>query len=170
MKFRIDRDASFDGRFGHGDRLRGPCNPTIEDGLGIAINAPRRVLFSAAATLEPHDAPFIVCGAVTFIHDTFGWGADFADRVSFVAVDARTHQAYAARIPPNVAHPARPLLDAPLPERSRTGETLGEVFRANLAGLMQLPADETEYIVYAAAGPFRSNALMVMVRRRPEGR
>ena len=38
--------------------------------------------------------------------------------------------------------------------------------RTNLADIMNLPAVETDYVVYAALGPYRSNTLTVKVRKR----
>ena len=78
MKFKIDREASFE-REGlalllMNDRFRCPCTPKLEDGLGIAINAPIEVTFSNEGTLKRNDCRPIVYGAETnFVYDTLGF-------------------------------------------------------------------------------------------------
>jgi hypothetical protein len=58
--------------------------------------------------------------------------------------------------------------DMSQPQTDHTNTTIGEVLRANLAKMLDLPAVETEYIVYASLGPYRSNTLTVkLVRRKP---
>jgi hypothetical protein len=173
LKFKIDREVSFElegmARFLGSDRVSGPCTPKIEEGLGLAINAPREVVFSRGPQLDPNEARFIVCGASQFVYDSMGFGARFADQVVFVAVDARTHEARSAAIEPNVPNAVPPPDDLPRSETDHSGTTIGEVFRANLASIMQLPAVESEYIVYIVLGPYRSNSLSVkVVRRRGE--
>ena len=55
------------------------------------------------------------------------------------------------------------------PQNKQTNTTIGEVLRANIAKMIDLPAVETEYIVYASMGPYRSNSLTVkVVRRQPK--
>jgi hypothetical protein len=170
MKFKIDRAASFEleglALMLRNERIEGACSPVIEEGPGIAINAPAEVTFSTGAFLDPRDARFIVCGASQFVYDTLGFGSSFADHVSFVAVDARTHQSYAGVMEPNVPNAIPPPADLPRPTTDHSQSTIGEWFRTNLAAIMRLPAVETEYVVYAALGPHRSNTLTVKVVKR----
>lgn len=96
LKFDIDRDVSFEMQGMQlelrNPRLSGPCSPDITEGIGLAINAPREVQFSNGPHLDPDDARFIVCAASNFVYNTLGFGSAFIDKVTFVIVDARTHQ------------------------------------------------------------------------------
>jgi len=91
-----------------------------------------------------------------------GHGSDFMDHLTLVAVDARTHQSYEAsalladnsNIRDNLVPPPSDMLQ---PETDHTNTTIGEFLRANLAKMIDLPAVETEYIIYASLGPYRSN-------------
>ena len=170
MKFTIDRGANFEleglALMLRNDRLEGPCTPRLDDGLGIALNAPVEVTFSTEKKLEARDCRFLVCGASRFVYDTLGYGANFADHVTFVAVDQLTHVVYSAGMEPNVQNPEAPPSDLPRSATDHSESTIGEYFRANLAEIMTLPAVETGYVVYAALGPHRSNTLTVKVVRR----
>jgi hypothetical protein len=54
------------------------------------------------------------------------------------------------------------------PETDHTNTTIGEFLRTNLAKMIDLPAVETEYNIYASLGSYRSNTLTVkLVRRKP---
>jgi hypothetical protein len=171
LKFTIDREVTFDrgsaAQFIRSDRVSSPCTPQIEEGVGLAINAPREVTFSKGPELDPDDAQFIVCGASNFLYDSMGMGARFADNVTFVAVDARTQEARSASNEPNVPNRVDPPGDLPRPETDHSQTNIGEVFRVNLARIMRLPAVDSEYMVHAALGPYRSNSLTVKVVRRP---
>ncbi len=170
MKFKINREVTFE-REGlalmlRNDRFECPCTPDIEEGIGLAINAPIEVTFSKEGTLDPEDCRFIVCGASQFIYDTLGYGSNFADQVSFVAVDQTDQIARSGAMQPNVPNPIPPPADMPKSATDHSKTTIGEVFRANLADIMTLPAVETDYVVYTALGPYRSNTLTVKVRKR----
>jgi hypothetical protein len=90
-----------------------------------------------------------------------------------VVVDARTHQEYAASAlraeDSNIGETLVPYpSDMPRSKTDHTNTTIGEFLRANLAKMIDLPAVETEYIIYASLGPYRSNTLTVkLVRRKP---
>lgn len=97
LKFEIDRGVTFE-REGMAllllnDRFGGLCTPKLGEGLGIAINAPNEVTFSNEETplgeekLDSKNCRFIVCGASRFVYNTLGYGANFADQITFVAVD-----------------------------------------------------------------------------------
>jgi hypothetical protein len=170
LKFKIDRDVTFE-REGlalllKNDRVRCPCTPKLEEGLGIAINAPIEVTFSNEGTLDSKDCRFVVCGASRFVYNTLGHGANFADQVSFVAVDQTSQIATSGVMEPNVPNPIPPPDDLPKSTTDHSKTTIGEFFRTNLADIMSLPAVETDYVVYAAFGPYRSNTLTVKVRKR----
>ena len=172
MKFKIDREASFE-REGlalllMNDRFRCPCTPKLEDGLGIAINAPIEVTFSNEGTLKRNDCHFIVCGASRFVYDTLGYGSAFADQITFVAVDQTSQIATSGVMEPNVPNPIPPPPDIPKSTTDHSKSTIGEFFRTNLVDIMTLPAVETDYVVYAAFGPYRSNTLTVKVRKREQ--
>lgn len=176
FRFEIDRDGSFEPdrawlRFNN-PRLGTRGTPKILAGVGIAINAPREVTFSEGPNLNPEDAQFIVCAATRFVYDTLGHGSSFMDHVTFVVVDGRTHQEYA--VPARLADDSTlsdnliaPPGDLPRPSTDHSKSTIGEVLRANMAKMIDLPAVETEYVVYATLGPYRSNTLTVKVVRRP---
>ena len=136
------------------------------EGLGIAINAPIEVTFSTGETLDPDDCRFFVCGASEFVYDTLGYGRNFADNVTFVAVDQTSQVARSGVMQPNVPNPVPPPDDLPKSTTDHSKTTIGEVFRANMAEIMTLPAVETDYVVYAVLGPYRSNSLTVKVRKR----
>ncbi len=170
LKFTIDREASFE-REGlalmlKNDRFRCPCTPKLEEGLGIALNAPFEVTFSNEGTLDSKDCSFIVCGASRFVYDTLGYGSSFADHISFVAVDQTSQVATSGVMEPIVPNPIPPPADMPKSTTDHSKSTFGEFFRTNLADIMTLPAVETDYVVYAALGPYRSNTLTVKVRKR----
>jgi hypothetical protein len=177
FKFKIDRDGSFEPDEAwllfNNPRLDTRGTPDIISGVGIAINAPREVQFSEGPLLSPKDAQFIVCVATQFVYDMMGYGSSFMDYLTLVVVDARTHQEYAVsalraestNIRDNYEPPPS---DMPQPKTDHTNTTIGEVLRANMAKMLDLPAVETEYIVYASLGPYRSNTLTVkLVRRKP---
>jgi hypothetical protein len=177
FKFEIDRDGSFEPdeawlRFNN-PRLSTRGTPEITAGTGIAINAPRVVEFSEGPILQPGDAQFIVCVATRFVYDTLGFGSSFMDNLSLVVVDGRTHQEYSVSAlladDTNIRSNYLPMpSDMAGPKTDHRNTTIGEVLRANLAKMMKLPAEETEYIVYASLGPYRSNTLSVkLVRRKP---
>jgi hypothetical protein len=175
FNFEIDRDGTFEpdeAWLRHNNpRLSTNGTPEITSGVGIAINVPREVSFSEAPRLIATDAQFIVCVATQFVYNTMGFGSRFMDKVTSVIVDARTHREYAAptllternnfdehRIPmPEVMRD---------PKNVQTNTTIGEYLRVNMAAVIDLPAVETEYIVYASMGPYRSNTLTVKVVRR----
>lgn len=175
--FEIDRDGSFEPDeewlLFMNARLSTRGTPKIVSGVGIAINAPREVTFFNGPMLNPGDAQFIVCAASRFVHDPLGYGSNFMDHVTFVVVDARTHQEY--EVPARLADDSTlsdnliaPPADLPRPSTDHSKSTIGEVSRANLAKMVELPAVETEYVVYATLGPYRSNTLTVkLVRRQP---
>ena len=177
FKFEIDRDGSFEPDeewlLFNEPRFSTRGTPRIISGLGIAINAPREVQFSEGPRLSHKDAQFIVCVATQFVYDMMGYGSSFMDYLTLVVVDARTHQEYAVsalraestNIRDNYEPPPS---DMPQPKTDHTNTTIGEVLRANLAKMIDRPAVETEYIVYASLGPYRSNTLTVkLVRRKP---
>ena len=177
FKFKIDRDGSFepdeDWLLLNDPRIDTRGTPEIISGVGIAINAPREVQFSEGPRLSHKDAQFIVCVATRFVYDMLGYGSDFMDHLTLVAVDARSHQAYSASAllaeNSNIGETLVPFpSDMPGPETDDTNTTIGEFLRANLAKMIDLPAVETEYIIYASLGPYRSNTLTVkLVRRKP---
>jgi rhodanese-related sulfurtransferase len=177
FKFKIDRDGSFEPE-AFWLRYNNPHIPTrgcpeILSGTGIAINAPRQVLFSDGPTLSPTDAQFIVCVATKFVYNTLDMGSDFMDHLTLVLVDGRTHQEYFASAllaeDSNINENLVPLRDAPEPETDHSKSLIGQFLRANVAKMIKLPAVETEYIVYASLGPYRSNTLDVkVIQRKPE--
>ena len=142
------------------DRFDCPCTPEME-GLGIAINAPIEVTFSTQQTLDPDDCRFFVCGASEFVYDTLGYGRNFADNVTFVAIDQTSQVARSGVMQPNVPNPVPPPDNLSKSTTDHSKTTIGEVFRANMAEIMTLPAVETDYVVYAVLGPYRSNSLTV---------
>ena len=177
FKFKIDRDGSFEPeafwlRYNN-PRIDTRGTPEIISGVGIAINAPREVQFSEGPRLSPKDAQFIVCVATRFVYDMMGCGSSFMDHLTLVVVDARTHQEYSASAlladNSSIRDNLEPFpSDMAEPETAHTNTTIGEFLRANLAKMIDLPAVETEYIVYASLGPYRSNTLTVkLVRRKP---
>ena len=176
LKFKIDRDGSFEPDAGwllfKNARLSTRGTPKILSGVGIAINAPREVQFSNGPHLDPEDAQFIVCMASRFVYGTLGYGSSFIESVTLVVVDAHTHQEYSGIAALATRDNGRDnLIPEPSGRPQRTTDhsntTIGEVLRGNLAQFIRLPAVETEYVVYAALGPFRSNSLTVKVVRRP---
>jgi hypothetical protein len=175
FKFKIDRDGSFEPEAAwlrhNNPRLSTRGTPDIISGEGIAINAPREVQFSESRRLADGDAQFVVCVATQFVYNTLGHGSSFMDHVTLVVVDGRTHQEYTAaaaladdsNLRENMIPPPD---DMPRSMTDHTNSTIGEVLRANVAKMIELPAVETEYIVYATMGPFRSNTLDVKLVRR----
>jgi hypothetical protein len=187
FKFEIDRDGSFEADeewlLFKNARLSTRGKPKIISGIGIAINAPREVQFSEGPDEGgsfsegprrlPEETQFIVCVATRFVYNMMGYESDFMDHVFLEAVDTRTHEAYGASAlladdSDIREHLIPPPKDMAEPETDHTNTTIGEVLRANLAKMMQLPAVETEYLVSASLDDYRSNALTVkLVRRKP---
>ena len=177
FKFKIDRDGSFEPDeewlLFNNPRLSTRGTPEITSGVGIAINAPREVQFSDGPKLSPKDAQFIVCVATEFVYNTLGYGSRFMDNVTLVVVDARTHKehgvsALAAEGTNWNEHRIPMPAEMRDPHNDQTDTTIGEVLRTNIAKVIDLPAVETEYIVYATMGPYRSNTLSVKLVRRPQ--
>jgi hypothetical protein len=86
----------------------------------------------------------------------------YIDHILYVAVNAKTHQTYSSKVEsvPNA-------IPGPDPDDGREPEMIvGEVFNPDLAELLRLPAEQAEYIIYAALGPFQSNSLTVKVTPR----
>jgi hypothetical protein len=187
FKFEIDRDGSFEADeewlLFKNARLSTRGTPDIISGIGIAINAPREVQFSEGPDEGgsfsegprrlPEETQFIVCVATRFVYNMMGYESDFMDHVFLEAVDTRTHEAYGASAlladdSDIREHLIPPPKDMAEPETDHTNTTIGEVLRANLVKMMQLPAVETEYLVSASLDDCRSNALTVkLVRRKP---
>jgi hypothetical protein len=145
-----------------------PCTPVLtrEHEDVIRINAPEEVVFI------PHgeralgeDTNFIVCATMRMRTETLaklGLYSNEVDSVMFVAVDAKSNKTYSGPI-------ARLGTSIPMPEDLKTpmepGYVIGESFNPNLVTSFALPPVETDYYVHAVLGPFKSNVLLVRLRR-----
>jgi hypothetical protein len=140
------------------------CTPQI-DGFsfeGLLINTPEEVVFSGSGSLSRAGGKLMLCGACRFKQSFMNLRGHFIDQILFVAVNAKTHQTYSAKLEsvPNA-------IPGPDPDDGLDPAMLvGEVFNPDLGELLRLPAEEAEYIVYATIGPYRSNVLTTRVRSR----
>ncbi|AUX43429.1 uncharacterized protein SOCE26_048770 [Sorangium cellulosum] len=140
------------------------CTPQIDgfDFEGLLINTPEEVVFEGAGNLSRAGGRFVLCGACRFKQSFMNLRGHFVDQILFVAVNARTHEAYSGKLEtvPNA-------IPSPDPDDGLDPDMLiGEVFNPDLGELLGLPAEEAEYIVYATIGPYRSNTLTTRVRPR----
>lgn len=155
-----------------GSLLRSACTPPEADDFGfrgLRLAAPSRVelvagqrdpLFGAFARL-------LVCGCYCFDANYLGLREQFLEHIVLVAVDLRQHRAYAGRmqaVPNAIAMPS-PFDDQIMTEADWAGRSVTGYFNPNLAELLPLPAEETDWVAYAALGSYLSNPVRIAVRR-----
>jgi hypothetical protein len=142
-----------------------PCSPIIDDLAfrGIALNAPAEVEFEPGSP-DPFTRAFTripLCGTCRFDYNAMGLDGEFADAVLLVATDAVTHETYSARM--QSQEDLEPVADDSGEEMDLSGVVVQQYFNADLAVLLDLPAGEAEYIVFATLGEFKSNPVRLKV-------
>ena len=155
-----------------GSLLRNACTPAEADdfgfrGLRLAAPAKVELVPGARDPLFGAFARLMACGCYCFDSNYLGLREQFLEHIVLVAVDLRQHRAYAGRMQavPN-AIPMPSPFDAELySDADWAGRSVTGYFNPNLAELMALPAEETDWVVYAALGSHLSNAVRIAVRR-----
>lgn len=140
------------------------CTPQPDSGdfEGILVNAPEEVLFDGDDTLAEAGAKVQACVFCQFQYDLLGLHGAFMDAILFVAVNTRTHHAYAGHF--ESVRNATPDPDGE-PTESYPDLVVGEYFNPDLAEVLELPAEDADYLVHATLGTFQSNVLEIKVRR-----
>jgi hypothetical protein len=149
------------------------CTPPIRDDRafrGIALTGPTAVEFGADTRDPLFDrfCHFVVCGAYQLDANYMGLRERFRPRLLVVAVDALRHRSYAGRLEtgPNPMRMPSPLDGMALDDADFAGRVVTEYFNPNVAELMGLPEEETDYFVWATLGHYTSNVVRVALRRR----
>lgn len=163
MAHTINRKADF----GKVTRLLEPndCTPAPErpDFEGILINAPEEVVFTGSDdTLAEAGVVVQSCVFCQFPYNLLGLHGRFMEAILFVAVNAKDHRSYAGHF-----------RSAKNPMRNPAGEptedypdlTVGEYFNPDLAEVLELPAEDADYLVYATLGVHQSNVVDIKIRR-----
>lgn len=149
----------------HGDGNPNVCTPKItEDFIGIRINTPEKVTWSAADK-DPVSGAFarvMLCGIYRLpaaeIVDTKG----FYLSASLVATNVKTHQNY-IKLLQTVSHyiedPAPPEFSAK--ELENVYET--GYFNINILEVLELPDQAGEYLVFITFKSFQSNRQTIVL-------
>lgn len=148
------------------------CSPRIvESGFrGLAINAPRQVLFTAGeSTAFGGFAEVPICG--TYKYDLsldLDTDASFEDSILVVAVDRESHQSWSGLVRESVDLMPAPedTFDDELTDEDLQGVSMEGHFNPNLTEILTLPARPAAYDVYATVGPYRSNTVTIEIRER----
>jgi hypothetical protein len=150
-----------------GEFLSSSCSPEItdDDFRGIVLNGPKRVLFGES-TKDPLFGSFtrmIVCGVCVFDHDYLGLKGNFSTKITFFAVNAKTHRVHVGRLYAGIE-----VLPERDPDDPRQNVVTGEWFNPNLALISDIPQEDGDYLVYATLGDYKSNTVTIQLRRQPE--
>ncbi|MBI4955388.1 MAG: hypothetical protein HY908_25420 [Myxococcales bacterium] len=158
-------DSDFD-KIPIGSLSDNACTPKVDDDWdfrGLRIAAPRRVPLTGKPDAFGCFARAPVCGVYQLDSNYLGFREQFRTRVILVAVDARSHRAYANRLQ-TIVNPARmasPLDGMMLTEADWAGRYVTQFFNPNLVSLLALPEMAAEYIVYATLGRYVSNVVRI---------
>lgn len=157
------------GRAGRGHFSENVCTPIIHDlkFVGIVINAPKVVHFITTSTEDGENA-IPVSGLIRHDLGTFIGGKNelnLAETIVFVVKDTRTNDVWHGKIPgpQNLVPKPKPKdgNERKLTPEEMKGRILGEVFNPNLFDITSLQLRETEYLVYATVGPYKSNVVTI---------
>lgn len=155
------------GRNGGGIRDSNSCSPEITgyDYAGIVINAPKEIIFSSESTENDENA-LPICGTFADALGTFVTNTrSLVHSIVIVVVDTKTNQSWSGKIPEMQNQIRRPKgkneRKKPLTAEELKGRTIGGYFNPNLFNITSMPLRETEYIVYATVGPYKSNVVTI---------
>ncbi len=142
------------------------CSPDVLSDLrftGIKIAAPSKVALEGKPDAFGTFARVVVAGAYRLEANYLGLRERFMPRLVVVAVDLRSHRAYAGHVTGLFdAEPgADPYANMLLTDADFQGRFISEYFNTNLAQVLPLPQIETEYAVYAALGAYVSNVVQI---------
>ena len=179
--YSIPKNCNFDeiirrgfGRDGSGQKDDTSCTPIINDEnfLGIVINAPKKIDIYGPDQGENKTA-FPVSGVIA--HDL---GLDLGGKgyqhltnlMIIVIIDAHTNEVWHGRIP-QMDHripppPPKNGPKKPLTHEEMKGRIIEEVFNPNLLSITNMELRETEYLVYATLGPYKSNVASVQAKKK----
>ena len=158
-------DADFD-QVSIGSYEDNLCTPDLYQDFefrGIRVSAPQRVALVGKPDGFGNFARVLVCGAYQLDSNYLGLQEQFRPHLLFVAVDARTHEVRAGKLP--IQPPRRRLLPQGLTDADWEGRSVIEFFNPNLVSVCGLPPRETQYIVYVSLGGYISNVVRIRVER-----
>ena len=164
-------DTGF-GRNGTGINQSNSCSPEITDFdfVGIVINAPKKIQFDIES-IDNNKIVLPICGA--YAHD-MGIYIDnkknFLNSIVFVVVDSKTNQVWSGQIPElqNLARKPKSISGdrKKLTLDEMSGRIIGGYFNPNLFNITDIPIFETEYIIYATVGPYKSNVITIKFTKK----
>lgn len=166
--------------------LDNECSPVINHTFkGFLINMPKVHYYepgqktsSGAFTFLPVRGAYrIANGDFPFLSPQKTLGHHISDDILLVAIDTKTREVYSGRdVEPGVAAPMpddmrRKAIKEMEESRKRPPAPPGTIFSGgwftyNLADVVRLPEKPAEYIVYVAAGPYKSNVRTVKVMKK----
>lgn len=161
------------GRDGGGRSEDNQCSPVIHDVkfVGIVINAPKVVYFSTTDTEDDQNA-IPVCGVIRHDLGTFLGGKNeinLSETIVFVVTDTKSNDTWSGKIPgpQNLIPRPKPLHGEAkkFTLEEMKGRILGEAFNPNLFNITGMQLRETEYLVYATVGPYKSNVVTIKAIR-----
>lgn len=148
------------------------CSPDVTTSFsfeGIKIAAPERVPLEGKPDRFGSFARLIVSGGYRFPANYLGLREQFRARIVIVAVDLRSHIAYAGGLlggSMNLeAGPSPYDNDFGLTDADFNGRFIAEYFNPNLVQLFDLPKVETDYVAYAVLGKYVSNTVRIALRK-----
>ena len=156
------------GRDGGGRSEDNQCSPVIHDlkFVGIVINAPKVVHFSTPDTEDDQNA-IPVCGVISHDLGTF-LGRKYSslpETVIFVVTDVKSNDTWSGKIPgpQNLIPRPKPLHgeEKKFTLEEMKGRIHHEWFNPNLFNITGMQLRETEYLVYATVGPYKSNVVTI---------
>lgn len=160
------------GRNGGGIRDSNECSPKIinSDYAGIVINAPKEVFFTTNNTNNNENA-IPICGTYADALGVFSISTrSLVHSIVFVVVDAKTNQAWSGKIPEIQNKMPRPKgkheRQIPLAIEDLKGRTITGYFNPNVFNIISIPLYETEYIIYATIGPYKSNVVTIKLTKK----
>ncbi|MBI3560409.1 MAG: hypothetical protein HY080_01640 [Gammaproteobacteria bacterium] len=155
------------GRDGRGLPGENPCSPDIHDlkFVGIVINAPKEIRFSSTETEDDLNA-IPVCGVQSHDAGTYiDRNGSLNQSLIFVVTDIKANATWSGRIPgpQNLVPQPKPLHgeEKIFTREEMKGRIIRQRFNPNLFNITSMVLRETEYIVYATVGPYKSNVVTI---------
>jgi len=150
-----------------GSLSKTPCSPKVDRGKwqGIRIAGPSKVRFGR----DTRDPVYGGCTRITisgtyrFKASYLGLGQGFREKLLLVAVNAKTHRAYAGWVAGESGEFANAVIGPPLTDADLAAMSTTGYFNPNLAKQLKLPAEAADYFVYVTLGQYVSNVLSISV-------